>query len=234
MEAWTRAMMIGGLQKSTLIDYPGHVAAIVFTAGCNLNCGYCHNPELRRFSPRIGEDEVLSFLSSRRGQLDAVTITGGEPTVQPDLLSFAAKVKALGFLVKLDTQGTHPRMVEDMIHAGIVDYIAMDVKAPLARYAEIANSFVDVEAVQESIRLVMAEAPDYEFRTTVVAGQLAVADITEIGKLIQGAKRHYLQAFVASGTLNDPAFLSRRAPEPGEMEEMRRAMAQYVTDAFIR
>ncbi|MEK7189033.1 MAG: anaerobic ribonucleoside-triphosphate reductase activating protein [Patescibacteria group bacterium] len=227
-------MMIGGLQKSTLIDYPGKISAIVFTAGCNLNCGYCHNPELRQYSPRSSEEEVLSFLRKRANQLDAVTITGGEPTVQPDLPAFAAKLKGLGFLVKLDTQGTNPQMVRDMVHRGLVDYIAMDLKAPLERYAEVTNSFVDQDAIRESISLIMAEAPDYEFRTTIVAEQLGVGDIEEIGKLIQGAKRHYAQGFVASKSLNDPAFLSRRAPGPEEMEEMRRIMSAYVREAFIR
>ncbi len=227
-------MMIGGLQKSTLIDYPGAIAAIVFTSGCNLNCGYCYNPELRNFSPTIGEDEVLSFLSERRGQLDAVTITGGEPTVQPDLFAFAAKVKALGFLVKLDTQGTNPRAVQELIRGKMVDYIAMDVKAPLERYAEITNSFVDQQAIRQSIALIMALAPDYEFRTTVVSGQLGVSDIQKIGKLIQGAKRHYLQAFVPGKNLNDPAFSARRAPEAEEMEGMRGVMSQYVTNAYTR
>jgi pyruvate formate lyase activating enzyme len=227
-------MIIGALQKSTLIDYPGKVSAIVFTSGCNLNCGYCYNPELRNFSPRIAEEEVLSFLRTRCNQLDAVTITGGEPTVQADLLSFAKKVKALGFLVKLDTQGTNPRKVRELIRAEMVDYIAMDVKAPLSRYAEVTNSYIDQQAIKESISLVMREAPDYEFRTTVVANQLGIADISEIGKLIQGAKRHYLQGFVPGKDLNDPLFRNRTAPTPKEMESMRKVMAEYVKEACIR
>lgn len=227
-------MIIGGLQKTTLIDYPGKVAAIVFTSGCNMNCGYCHNPELREFSPKIDEDEFFSFLDSRKGKIDAVTVTGGEPTVQRDLFEFIEKIKLRGFLVKLDTQGTNPQMVERLIAANLVDYIAMDIKAPLDRYREVANCFVDEAAIRKTIGLIMSSAPDYEFRTTIVKGQLDTGDLGRIGELIKGAKRHYCQKFVATDNLNDPLFSLSLGPGEAEMGEMRHIMSKYVNEALIR
>ncbi len=227
-------MIIGGLQKTTLIDYPGKIAAIVFTSGCNMNCGYCHNPELRGFSAKIDEEEFLSFLDARKGKLEAVTVTGGEPTVQRDLFEFIGKIKSRGFLVKLDTQGTNPRAVERLLSAGLVDYVAMDIKAPLDRYREVANCFVDEAAVRKTIGIIMSSAPDYEFRTTIVKGQLGMDDMRRIGELIKGAKCHYSQKFVPNGNLNDPLFASRTGLTDAEMEETRRLMSGYVTNAFTR
>ncbi|MFA5987962.1 MAG: anaerobic ribonucleoside-triphosphate reductase activating protein [Candidatus Paceibacterota bacterium] len=227
-------MMIGGLQKTTLIDYPGKVAAIVFTAGCNFNCHYCYNPELRNFSPKIDESEFFDFLDKRKKHLDAITVTGGEPTVQPDLVEFIEKIKKRGFLVKLDTQGTNPKMVEQLIDAKLIDYIAMDIKAPLERYREVANCFVDESAIKKSIALVMEKAPDYEFRTTVVKDQLKLEDIEKMGDLIKGAKRYYLQCFVSTKNMNDPSFCSRKGPSVDEMESMRVVMSKYVKEAFVR
>lgn len=227
-------MIIGGLQKTTLIDYPGKVAAIVFTAGCNFNCQYCYNPELRNFSPKIREDEFFSFLKKRVGQIDAVTVTGGEPTVHADLPAFIEKIKGLGFLVKLDTNGTSPKAVEYLIRARLIDYVAMDIKAPLERYREVANCFVDERALKATIALLMSDSPDYEFRTTVVGGQLGIEDMEKIGSLIQGAKRHYLQRFVPTDNLNDHSFKTRLPPQENELEEMRSIIAKYVGDARIR
>jgi len=227
-------MIIGGLQKVTLIDYPGKIAAIVFTSGCNFNCHYCHNPELRIISPRLTEDNFFVFLDKRKGKLDAVTVTGGEPTVQSDLFEFINKIKKRGFLVKLDTQGTNPLAVRRLIKAHLVDYVAMDIKAPLDRYCEVANCFVKEAAIRESIALIMGQAPDYEFRTTVVHGQLNIDDIEKIGKLLRGAKRHYLQEFVPAENLNDPAFCFRQGPSAAEMGEMQSIMSKYVKEVLIR
>ncbi|OQX50761.1 MAG: anaerobic ribonucleoside-triphosphate reductase activating protein [Candidatus Cloacimonas sp. 4484_209] len=133
-------MKIGGFQKVSLIDYPGKICAIVFTRGCNFRCPYCHNPELvlpENYSPLIPEEEIFSFLEKRRGKLDAVEITGGEPTLQEDLTEFIRKIKEMGFLVKLDTNGSFPSVLEKVIYSGLVDYIAMDVKAPLEKYRQV-------------------------------------------------------------------------------------------------
>lgn len=227
-------MIIGGLQKTTLIDYPGKIASIVFTAGCNFNCQYCYNPELRHFSPKLSEEEFFSFLDKRIGQIDAVTVTGGEPTVQPDLFEFIQKIKQRGFLVKLDTNGTNPSVVETLLHAKLIDYVAMDIKAPLERYREVANCFVNERAIRTTIALIISASPDYEFRTTVVSGQLDLDDMEKIGVLIRGAKRHYLQRFVPTDNLNDPSFASLQAPSDGDMAAMRSVIAAYVTDAYTR
>ncbi len=227
-------MILGGLQKTTLIDYPGKIAAIVFTAGCNFNCHYCYNPELRSFSPNFSVEEFFKFLDRRKGQLDAVTVTGGEPTVHADLFDFISEIKKRDFFVKLDTQGSNPAAVRKLVENNLIDYIAMDIKAPLLRYFDVINCPVNNAAISESIEFVMAHAPDYEFRTTVVEGQLGVDDIEEIGKLIHGAKRHYLQKFVANNNLNDPTYSSFHAPSEIVMEEMRATMARHVGEAFVR
>ena len=227
-------MIIGGLQKITLIDYPGKIACIVFTAGCNMNCHYCYNPELRDFSPKMDEEDFFAFLDSRLDQLDAVTVTGGEPTVQRDLFEFIQKIKDRGYLVKLDTQGTNPLMVEKLIKAKLVDYIAMDIKAPLERYREVANCFVDEIAIRKSIDLLMSSAPDYEFRTTIVREQLDIEDMKKIGELVKGAKRHYSQKFTPTDNLNDKTFANHEGPKDIEMEEIRKIMSGYVNQAFTR
>lgn len=202
-------MLIGGFQRFSLIDYPGKICAIVFTQGCNFRCSYCHNPELvdpKRYSRPIAEEEIIDFLANRRGKLDAVEITGGEPTLQPDLIDFMSELKKLGYLVKLDSNGSKPEILSEAIEHEIVDYIAMDVKAPLERYREITGSRVDPAKIEHSIELIMSSGLDYEFRTTVVKSQLGKRDILEIVRLIRGSKRYILQKFVPVKVL-DKKFL---------------------------
>ena len=156
-------MLIGGIQGISLIDYPGKVSAALFTIGCNMRCGYCHNPELvlpERFAQAIDLDEIFDFLHSRRGKLDGVVISGGEPTVQPDLEEFIAKIKSLGFLVKLDTQGTAPATIDSLIKKELIDFIAMDIKGPLHKYAQIAARPVDISAIQQSINIILSSGID--------------------------------------------------------------------------
>ena len=151
-------MLIGGFQPFSLIGYPGKISAIVFTQGCNFRCPYCYNPELvdpKLFAHPIPEADIFAFLETRRGKLDAVEITGGEPTLQPDLIDFISKTKALNFLVKLDTNGSNPEILRELIELDIVDYLAMDVKAPLERYPEITNSKLDPAKIKYSIELIM-------------------------------------------------------------------------------
>jgi anaerobic ribonucleoside-triphosphate reductase activating protein len=157
---------------------------ILFTQGCNFRCPYCHNPELIEFKPHnpIEQEEVLSFLEKRRGKLDAVSITGGEPTLQPDLIDFLEKIKSMNYLIKLDSNGSHPEILEKIVEKGVVDYLAMDVKGPLKKYQEVVNSNVNADKIKESISLIMNSGLDYEFRTTVVKSQLSPEDIVEIGK----------------------------------------------------
>jgi pyruvate formate lyase activating enzyme len=173
-------MRIGGLQKFSLIDYPGRISAIVFTQGCNFRCPYCHNPELVdpvQYGPVLPEEEVISFLEKRRGKLDAVTMTGGEPTLQPDLDRFLQEIKKMGYLIKLDTNGSMPDTLERLIHAGLVDYLAMDVKGPLKKYGQIAGTEVQTRKIRKSIALIANSGIDHEFRTTVVRSQLDNEDL---------------------------------------------------------
>lgn len=190
---------IGGFQKTTLIDYPEKIAALVFTQGCNFRCGYCHNPELLKkshYDEYISKSYILDFLKTRQGKLDGIVITGGEPTLQSGLYDFIKTVKKLGFSVKLDTNGTNPDILKKLIQDKLVDYIAMDIKAPLEKYENITNTKIKKDNITESIKLIMNSCIDYEFRTTVIKSQLTLDDFEKIGQLIKGAKRYYLQKFV--------------------------------------
>lgn len=229
-------MNIGGLQKFSMIDYPGKLSAIIFTLGCNFRCGYCHNPELvlpEKFNPSLKEKEIFKFLKTRVKKLDAVSITGGEPTLQPDLLQFMKKVKDLNFLIKLDSNGTNPNMLKEIIDAKLVDYIAMDIKAPLEKYKEVINHSVNLENIKKSIQLIMDSKLDYEFRTTIVKSQLSVKDLINIGKLIQGAKIYYLQKFIPSKA-NDERFLKEKTYSDEEFKEIKKNILKYVQKCEIR
>jgi len=227
---------IGGLQKSSLIDYPDLISCIVFTQGCNFHCGYCHNPELldpKNWEEPISVSTVLDFLKKRVGKLDAVVVTGGEPTLHPDLLEFLSDVKNLGFKVKLDTNGTNPDMLNRGLEEGLIDYVAMDIKSPLDKYSFIVNKDVLIENIRKSIDLIVQKAPDYEFRTTIVKDQLAPEDIMLIGKMLKGAKKYYLQKFIPSKT-NLPEFMNRETCSDEVLDEMRKDLLEFVDFVGIR
>ena len=196
-------MRIGGLQKVTLLDYPGKVACTVFLPGCNLRCPFCHNGELV-LSPGpalMNLDELLSFLDRRQGLLDGVCVTGGEPTLYEDLPALLRQIRALGFAVKLDTNGTNPDMLEALAQEGLLDYAAMDIKNSPDRYAETCGGVDLLGPVKRSAALLMAGAVDYEFRTTVCAPLHTPEEMAGIGRWLKGAKRYFLQPFVDSGEL---------------------------------
>ena len=218
-------MHIHGLQKLSMVDYPGKIAATVFTGGCNLRCPFCHNALLvtrLNESPRLEEEEVIKFLKSRRGLLDGVVLTGGEPLLQPGAADFLARVKDMGFAVKLDTNGCYPDILSRILEAGSVDYVAMDIKNCKEKYAAtVGVPELDLTPVEHSIALLMSGKTDYEFRTTVVKELHTAEDIDAIGQWIRGAKRYFLQNFEDSGNLIADGFhgfseeeihvLSRRA-----------------------
>lgn len=217
------------------IDNPTHSYNVNLISVSN-----CHNPELvdpKQFSNPISEKKIFSFLEERRGKLDAVEITGGEPTLQPDLIGFIRKIKKLGYLVKLDSNGSNPGIISEAIEREIVDYIAMDVKAPLERYREITNSRVDPAKIEHSIELIMSSGLDYEFRTTVVKSQLGKRDILEIGQQIRGSKRYILQKFVPVKVL-DKKFLDEDEVvyTDDELEYLRNAVKRkgYVAECKVR
>lgn len=231
-------MLIGGLQKTSLLDYPDKVSAVVFTAGCPFRCGFCHNPELvTDIDPKtfIPESEVLEFLTKRRGVLDAVVITGGEPTLQRDLPEFIAKLRALGYLIKLDTNGTNPLMVQRLLDAGALDYLAMDIKAPLEKYDAVAGRAVERAAIEESIRQIMQSGVPYEFRSTVLPAMHTADDIVAMARLVQGARAYYLQAFrPADGKLIDPTLTTAATFSPAELETLAAACRPFVEHCGVR
>lgn len=216
-------MIIGGLQKTSLLDFPEKIAAIVFTMGCNFRCGYCHNPELINGEAKI--EEVFEFLKTRQGKLDGVVITGGEPCLQKDLPEFIKQVKELGFAVKLDTNGSFPEMLEKVLPD--LDYVAMDIKAPLEKYSQIVNVDVDTSKILKSIEVLKNGGVDYEFRTTVVKSQLSFEDFEKIGQLIQGVPRYYLQRFEASKIL-DKSLENEKTYSTEEFERIIDILKSYV------
>lgn len=228
-------MRIGGLQKVTLIDYPGKVAATIFTQGCNFRCPYCHNPELvlpEHFSTPMSTDDLFSFLVSRRDKLEAVCITGGEPTVHADLPEMLFRIKQLGYQVKLDSNGSRPDVLEAIITAGTADYIAMDIKAPLEKYPRVAGMPTSlVKQVEKSISLIMESGVDYEFRTTVMHPLLSLPDFEKIGNLIAGATRYYLQNYQESKSIPGMSLTPFSATE---LVESALVMEQYVGEVGIR
>jgi len=230
-------MTLGGLQKLTLIDYPGKIAATVFTMGCNFSCPFCHNPELVdpqkiKDQPRIDQDDFFAFLKDRRELLEGVCITGGEPTLYPGLYEFIKKIKELGFLVKLDSNGTNPNLVAQLLTEGLVDYIAMDIKAPLERYKQIVGFDVPLLDIQRSVELTRS-APDYEFRTTVVPSLHTQKDILSIGQWLQGAKKYFLQQFRAHKTL-DNSFGQEKAFEWEDILELKKQLEGFFERVEIR
>ena len=230
-------MIIGGFQRFSLIDYPDKICAIVFTQGCNFRCPYCHNPELveiKRSAPGgLKEEEILSFLDRRKGKLDAVTITGGEPLLQSDLERFLSAVKGLGYLVKLDTNGSFPSRLKRIIRSKLVDYIAMDIKSSLDKYNQVINRRTEKTKILDSIRLIMDSGLDYEFRTTVVGDLFEKDDFYKIGKLIKDARLYILQRFVSSKTLDDQ-FLDMRGCSDEEIYTYREIMEGFVQRCIVR
>lgn len=227
-------MLILGLQKLTLLDYPGRTACTVFTGGCNFRCPFCHNAPLvlpGREQEPYTEEEVLSYLKKRAGLLDGVCVTGGEPTLQEDLEAFLRQVKALDYQVKLDTNGSRPEALRALLRQGLADYVAMDVKSSPEEYARACGVPVDLEKVNESIDLLLSGCVDYEFRTTVVAGLHTPQIIERAARRIAGAKRYFLQAFVDSGDLITPGWhaLSRE-----EMEACAQAARKHVPFVELR
>ena len=240
-------MIIGGLEKLTLLDYPDHLAAIIFTQGCNFRCHFCYNPML--VLPQVGKDvknkkekgfsqlstkNLFLFLSERFGRLEGVVITGGEPTLHPDLPSFIKKIKKIGYLVKLDTNGTNPEMLSQLIKEKLIDYIAMDLKAPLDKYKEVVGAPVNCKSLQKSVKIIMTSGLPYEFRTTVVPGLLDRKDFASMGEIIKGASKWYLQNFKSDTGLVNASYQSRAAYNNKDMEDFAAIGRKYVDLCEVR
>ena len=229
-------MKIGGFQKVSLIDYPGMICGIIFLQGCNFRCSYCHNPGLvdpDLFGPCVKEKDVLDFLHTRRGKLDAVVITGGEPTIQNNLMPFIRQIKKMGFAVKLDTNGSQPQVIKALLAEGLLDYIAMDIKAPLEKYEKIVNVPVNSESIKESIKIILHSKNPYEFRTTVVQSQLDEKEILNIAKLISGAHHYVLQNFVPAKTL-DKIFLKEKSHPDEIFQKIKKRLEHEISVVTIR
>jgi len=227
-------MDIHGLQKLTLLDYPGKVACTVFLGGCDFRCPYCHNWELvdGSYPPSMGEEEFFSFLKKRQGLLDGVCVTGGEPLLRSELPEFLRRIRALGYLVKLDTNGSHPQRLRQLLEEGLVDYVAMDIKNSPQRYGEtIGRPDFDIAPIKESVSLLMRGAVDYEFRTTVVNELHDEEAFQAIAEWLRGAKRCFLQPFADRDTV-PMAGLS--APDDELLSRYADILRETVPDTTIR
>ena len=227
-------MRIHGLQKMTLLDFPGRVACTVFLGGCDFRCPYCHNFELAtgEAKPVMDDEELLAFLRKRQGLLDGVAITGGEPCLHKDLPDLLTRIHELGYAIKLDTNGYHPGMVERLIADSLVDYAAMDIKNSPEKYARTCGvERIDMGPIRESIAILKETAPDYEFRTTVVAELHEAADFHAMGALIEGAKQYFLQAFTDRDTVPFEGF---SAPTQNELENYAEIARAYVPNTQLR
>lgn len=228
-------MLICGLQKTTLLDFPGHVAATIFTGGCNFRCPFCHNSGLLPGSLEAEYEvtEVLAFLKKRKGILGGVCITGGEPTLQPDLEDFICRVRELGLLVKLDTNGYMPETLERLCGLGLLDYVAMDIKAGRSHYGDVAGmDGLVMERIDRSIAFLVNGAVPFEFRTTVVKGLHTEEDFREIGPWIEGCSSYFLQCFAESGEVLAPDRFGAFSRE--EMAGFAGIVGPYVGNAGIR
>lgn len=216
---------IGGFQKLSLVNYPGKTAAVIFLNGCPFRCRFCFNPGLVKvpYARVIPTEDVLRDLRMFHWALDGVVVTGGEPCMQPDLADFLVELKTMGFPVKLDTCGYFPEILKDVLERRLVDYVAMDIKAPFEKYSHVVQMNVEDARLRRSIQVILESGVTHEFRSTLVSGLHEPEDIRRMARQISGASAYYLQPFQAQGSLMDPAYSTRMAPP---MEEMKREVAQ--------
>ena len=228
--------MIKGFQKLSLIEYPGKISAIVFLGKCNFRCHFCYNIDLvknYKKLPDIPEKEIFDFLSERKGLLDGVAITGGEPTLHKELPSFMKKIKNLGFLVMLETNGSNPNMIKELIDNKLVDFIAMDIKAPLEKYDEITGVKVNKKKIKESVEIIRNSKVDYEFRTTVIPKHFKKEDALAIGKWLKGSKKYVLQQFWPDKTLNE-SYKKVEPYSPEKIKEFAEILKPFFKSVKVR
>ena len=222
-------MLIAGIIKNSFVDFPGLISAVLFTPGCNMNCWYCHNEGIKA-DKDLNFDNFLKFLETRKNFLDGVVFSGGEPTLQKDLKSCIKKVKSMGFKIKLDTNGLNPEVVEDLLKENLLDYIAMDIKAPEERYSEITRCEIDLNKIKKSIEIIKNSGIDYEFRTTL-SPDLYLDDVEKMSKMIKGAKKYAIQQY------RQMCYQTTRIEKPHEPDYIKMAVEiakQYVTNTISR
>ena len=226
-------MNFNGFQKMTMLDFPGRIASTLFSGGCNFRCPFCHNAGLviGQMPDKIPEEEILSYLNKRKGVLDGVCFTGGEPLLQKDIAEFMQKVKDMGYKIKLDTNGSNPEKLIELVRGGLVDYVAMDIKNSKEKYALTCGTEIDLPAIERAVEFLKEGSVDYEFRTTIVREFHTESDMIAIGKWIEGAEKYFLQAFVDSGALIGKDM----SPLPkAEMERFMLTLKPFVKKVEIR
>jgi len=231
-------MLIGGIQKTSCIDYPGKLSCVLFLSGCNFDCPYCHNPQLARGAEglpgRVSLDEAFGFLGRRRGLLDGVVVSGGEPTLHPDLPELCRRIKQLGYPVKLDTNGSRPDMIAALVADGLVDYIAMDLKTDPERYSGCVAPRCDARALRASIRTIMHAGVPYEFRTTCVRPLVSTGTVERLARLIRGSRLYVLQPFRGGDILHPEFFDADPGFSAAEMDELARRAEPWVERCCVR
>lgn len=230
---------IGGLQPVTLLDYPGKMAAIIFTLGCNMRCPFCYNPnlvlpEMIRHASILSNTELLSFLKRRKKYLDGVVITGGEPLLQKGIITSCQRIKKMGYLIKLDTNGLRPDVLKQLLDKKLIDYLAMDIKGPLDQYQKFAGVPAKPEVIALSIALVMASGLPYEFRSTLVKSLHKQSDLRKMARMIKKADLYYLQNFKSdTATVGGDPFKGHSFTRK-EMEQFRTVASKYVKECKVR
>jgi pyruvate formate lyase activating enzyme len=232
-------MRIGGMQKNSFIDYPGKVSGVLFAAGCNFDCPYCHNPQLVRGDGSggagIGESDIFDFLAARRGFLDGVVLSGGEPTLQPDLVAFCERIHEMGYPIKLDTNGSRPEMIRELIERGSVDYVAMDLKTDPEGYVPLIQKKMETESIIESVHLIMDSGIDYEFKTTCVKPLVDEKVVENIGRLIRNARLYVLQQCYSAKVLHPEFFeTENRLFTDTDLNRLQSAAAPWVRECILR
>ena len=230
-------MIIGGLQKTSLIDFPGKVSCVCFVSGCNFRCPYCHNPDLVHHPGNAFLDEgaFFGFIRERQGFLDGVVISGGEPTLQNDLAAFVSRIKREGYAVKLDTNGSHPRMIQELMEKNLLDYVAMDIKTDPSLYPRFIKREIDPDCIRSSVKLIMASGIAYEFRTTCVRPFVDAETVETIGRLIQGCSLYVLQPFRQTRVLQPDFFENRKAGyDQEEMMQLKAIAEPWVETCIVR
>jgi pyruvate formate lyase activating enzyme len=235
-------MKIGGLEKLSLLDYPNNIAAIIFTQGCNFRCGFCYNPMLvwptdkknKKGLSLINEKDLFLFLRSRLNRLDGVVISGGEPTIHSDLPSFIKKIKDLGLLIKLDTNGTNPEMLDYLWQKKLIDYVAMDLKAPWNKYEKVVACKINCSFIKKSVKLLIEKKIPHEFRTTLIPKFHKEEDIIKMGEMIKGADAWFLQKFVPSNNLLNSKFSKIKPYNDNKMKELAKIGEKYVKNCKAR
>jgi pyruvate formate lyase activating enzyme len=232
-------MNFKGIQKTTLIDYPGKVACILFTGGCNFNCPFCYNKDLVKNPeklPTITQSQALEFLEKRKKYLEGLVITGGEPTLHQQLPEFIAKTKKIGYKIKLDTNGTNPKMIEKLIHEKLVDYFAMDIKTSFENYEKACGTKTDIEKIKKSVKIIMKSGIDYEFRSTIMPHYYTQKDAQKIAQDLKGAKKYFLQAFneMNGQTLIEPKTANKKKYSKKEALELKKILEKTIQKVELK